>query len=61
MTLFHFLFFSFIGLSEKLRQFDCNREESPVSSTFDFTRSMMHSIYTSEKCELNETKKGKAL
>lgn len=44
-----------------MRQFDRNREESPVSSTFDFTGSMMHSMYRNEKCELNETKKGKTI
>lgn len=53
--------FSFIDLSDKLRQFERNRQESPVSSTFDFTRSLMHSIYRNEKCELDETKKGNAI
>lgn len=49
---------SFVELSEKLRQFECNRKESPVLSTFDYPRSLMHSIYRNEKCDLDETKRG---
>lgn len=53
-------YFSFTDLSEQLRQFNRNRQESPVSSTFNFTRSLMDSIYSSEKCELSDSKKGNA-
>lgn len=50
--------FSFIDLSEELLQFETNRKESSFSSAIEFNRSLMQSMFKSEKCELDDNKRG---
>ncbi|XP_055315891.1 calmodulin-binding transcription activator 1 isoform X2 [Sitodiplosis mosellana] len=48
----------FIDLGEELLQFETNRKESSISSAIEFNRSFMQSMFKSEKCELDDNKKG---
>lgn len=56
---FHLISFSFIDLSDELLQFETNRKSSPLLSSIELNRSLMHSIFKSEKCDsFDDTKRG---